>query len=154
MSFTFGVRSEGELLGVHPDLVRVVRRALELTPIDFGVHDGLRTQAEHAEYVRTGASQTMNSKHLMQHDGYGHAIDAVPYVNGKLRWEWPLIYQVIEAVKQAAVEKGVRVRWGGVWDACLNDLDDLEAEVEAYRDRRLAAGKKAFLDGPHVETLG
>lgn len=152
MSFTFGARSEKELAGVHPDLVRVVRRALELTPIDFGVHDGLRTKEEQAEYVRTGVSWTMNSKHLIQHDGYGHATDLVPYVNGKLRWEWPLIYKLIEAVKQAAIELGVRVRWGGCWQ-CLNDLGDLEEAVEAYVKLQLSQGKKASTDGPHVELL-
>lgn len=155
MIFTFGQRSESELRGVHPDLVAVVRRALELTAVDFAVHDGLRTDAEQAEYVRTGVSKTMNSKHLLQHDGYGHAVDLVPYVNGKLRWEWPLIYPVISAVQLAARERSVSLTWGGVWDRALAALsDDLEAERDAYADRRRALGKKAFLDGPHLELRG
>lgn len=155
MIFTFGQRSESELRGVHPDLVAVVRRALELTAVDFAVHDGLRTDAEQAEYVRTGVSKTMNSKHLLQHDGYGHAVDLVPYVNGKLRWEWPVCYQVAAAVKQATVEFGLVLTWGGVFDSRLNDLGpNLSTEVDSYTDRFVAKhGRKPFLDAPHFEML-
>lgn len=54
---------------------------------DFGVHDGLRTEAKQREYVRTCASQTMDSLHRKQADGWGHAGDQLPFINGTLRWE-------------------------------------------------------------------
>ena len=153
MSYTFGAKSEAELVGVHPDLVAVVRRALELTAVDFGVHDGVRTEAEQAELVKRGASKTMNSKHRLQHDGYGHAVDLVPYVNGKLRWEWPVIFQVTAAVAEAARERGIMLTWGGVWDTRLTTLGpNLSAEVEKYSERFLAKhGRRPFVDGPHYE---
>lgn len=153
MMFKFGKKSEAELKGVHPDLVRVVRRALELSPVDFAVHDGIRTVEEQAEYVRTGVSWTMNGRHLS-----GHAVDLVPYVNGKLRWEWPPIFLIASAMKKAAAEFNQTLIWGGVWDARLEELsDDLEGEEQAYvqreRDKQIALGKKpkVKVDGPHFE---
>lgn len=157
MTYTFGPGSRKELQGVHPDLVGVFELALTYSPQDFGIHDGLRTVEEQREYVARGVSQTMNSMHMKQPDGYGHAGDAVPYINGKFRWEWPPIYHIAAAMKRASVERGVPVRWGGCWQL-LSDIPgstakDMEAAVAAYGARRRAAGKKAFTDGPHFELV-
>jgi peptidoglycan L-alanyl-D-glutamate endopeptidase CwlK len=81
MSFILGQRSLSELEGVHSDLVAVVKRAIEITPQDFSVHDGIRTIEQQKELVKSGASKTLNSRHIT-----GHAVDLVPYINGKLRW--------------------------------------------------------------------
>lgn len=145
--FVFGEKSRAELIGVHPDLVRVVERALELTEVDFAVHDGKRTIEEQQRYVATGVSQTLESRHLT-----GHAVDLVPMINGKLRWEWPPIYKIASAVWLAAIEQDIQIRWGGVWDRRLNDLSEpLEAAVASYVSRRKKLKAKAFLDGPHFE---
>lgn len=101
---SFGTRSLLELDGVHPVLVSLAHRALRLSLVDFTVHDGRRTRQEQEEYVRTGVSQTMVSRHLLQEDGWGHALDLVPYVNGRLRWEWGPIFELAEAVRAAAHE--------------------------------------------------
>ena len=153
MAFTFGEKSKAELVGVHPDLVRVVYRALELSPVDFAVHDGIRTIEEQRKYVEAGVSWTMKGRHLT-----GHAVDLVPYINGKLRWEWPPIFKIAAAMKQAAAEFNQTLRWGAVWDRRLENLsDDLESEEQAYVERRkaelIAAGKKpkVNVDGPHFE---
>ena len=152
-TYKLGRKSRRELFGVHTDLVLVVSVAIYTTPVDFGVHDGLRQLFEQKEYVRTGASFTMNSKHLVQKDGYGHAVDLVPYINGKLRWEWPPIYQMARAVYEAAHHVGVPLVWGGVWDRNFLSLDpfNLEGELQAYAARRKALGKRVFLDGPHFQ---
>lgn len=151
--YYLGTNSRRELQGVHPKLVAVVERAIQLSTVDFGVHDGLRTEAEQHEYVKRGVSQTMNSKHLKQADGYGHAVDLVPYVRGKLRWEWAPIYSIADAVRTAAREVGVRLRWGGCWCVLTDTDDDPETLVRRYTERRIAQGRKAFTDGPHYELL-
>ena len=153
MSFKLGARSKRELKGVHPDLVMVVETAITLSAVDFSVHDGLRTVAEQKQLVERGASRTMRSKHLKQADGFGHAVDLVPYINGKLRWEWDPIYDIAEAVHRSATDYGVKLRWGGVWDRSFTRLDGqmIEWEVEQYADRRRANGRRVFLDGPHFE---
>ena len=155
MAYILGAKSRAELKGVHPDLIRVVERAIQITTQDFSVHDGLRTAEEQKRLVAAGASQTMNSKHRPQADGYGHAVDLVPFINGKMRWEWPAIYPIAAAVWQAARELKVDIRWGGAWI----DLDQIKtgtpgamkAAVEAYGAARRKAGKSAFTDGPHFE---
>jgi peptidoglycan L-alanyl-D-glutamate endopeptidase CwlK len=152
MTYVLGERSRKELVGVHPALVEVVEVAITITTQDFGVHDGLRTIREQEVYFDTGASQTMDSKHLPQPDGWGHAVDLVPYLNGKLRWEWPLIYPIAAAVKRVALEHKVELVWGGVWDRPMSRLsDDLAREVRSYTARMKAKSKRAFLDGPHFQ---
>lgn len=159
MTYILGNRSRQNLQGVHPHLARVVERAIEMTAVDFSVHEGLRTRARQAKLVAAGASQTMDSRHLpSQATGYGHAVDLVPFVDldgdnrAELRWDWSLCYKVADAVRRASIELNVPIRWGGVWDSALADLaGDLEDEVAEYVARRKAQGKKAFLDGPHFE---
>lgn len=147
MGFRLGNKSMNELTGVHPDLVAVVRRAIELTVQDFAVHDGIRTIDEQKRLLASGASQTLDSRHIT-----GHAVDLVPVINGKLRWEWDPIYVIADAVRVAARELGVPIRWGGAWDVTLTDRDESPEDlVQDYSARRRAAGKKAFIDGPHFE---
>lgn len=101
-------RSERNLKGVHPDLVRVVRRAAKKA--SFIVTEGLRTQARQRQLVEAGASRTMNSRHLT-----GHAVDVAALVGGKVRWDWPLYAAIAREMKQAAADLGVPLVWGGDW---------------------------------------
>lgn len=145
--YKLGAGSKKELEGVHPDLVAVVRRAIEITVQDFAVHDGIRTLAEQKKLVASGASQTLDSRHIT-----GHAVDLVPYINGKLRWEWDPIYMIADAVRVAAQELGTPIRWGGAWDVDFTHSSDSPEDLVAqYVARRKAAGMRAFIDGPHFE---
>jgi peptidoglycan L-alanyl-D-glutamate endopeptidase CwlK len=153
MSFRLGAQSEAELVGVHEGLVAVVRRALLISEIDFAVHDGLRTLAEQKRYVATGASRTLDSYHLT-----GDAVDLVPYVGGKLRWEMPLCNEIAKAMLEASGQVGVRLVWGRVWDMELVELDsdDFEGERALYvqRYQRIHGPKKWPLDdGPHFQRV-
>jgi len=145
-------RSKAELKGVHPDLVECVEELRHRSPVDFGVHDGIRTLTEQREFVKRGVSRTLKSRHLPGQDGYGHAVDLVPYINGKLRWEWAAIYELADAMRSVSRDLLIPIRWGGVWDRRLANLDfDMEFEVEAYSARRKERGRRVFLDGPHFE---
>ena len=110
MAFKFGQRSEERLNGVHPDLVKVVRRALEISKVDFAVLEGVRSPERQAQMVKSGASQTLNSRHLT-----GHAIDVAPVVGNQVRWDWSLYYPLAEAMKAAAAELNIPIEWGGDW---------------------------------------
>lgn len=120
MSFAFGARSLKRLEGVHPDLVKVMKRAIGYSTIDFTVLEGMRTLATQKKYFASGATRTMNSRHLT-----GHAVDIAPVIGGKVRWDWPLYYEIAKAVKKAAAELNIPITWGGDW--------------------------KSFRDGPHWE---
>ena len=107
MGFTLGAKSLSKLEGVHPDLVAVVERAIELTEQDFTVLEGLRDIDRQRELVRTGKSTTMNSRHLT-----GHAVDIAPW---PISWDWDYFYPIADAMKQAAAELNISLEWGGDW---------------------------------------
>lgn len=108
--YSFSKASEAALKGVHPDLVKVVRRALEISAVDFRVLEGRRTLEKQKQLVAAGASTTMRSRHLS-----GHAVDVVAIVNGKVRWDWPLYGLIDQAMKEAANELRIKIEWGGDW---------------------------------------
>jgi peptidoglycan L-alanyl-D-glutamate endopeptidase CwlK len=110
VSFALSQKSLDRLSGVHPDLVRVVKRAIELTDIDFAVLEGVRSKARQEQLVAAGASKTMNSRHIT-----GHAVDLGAIVGGSVRWDWPLYAKVAAVVKKAAAELSVPIEWGGDW---------------------------------------
>ncbi len=110
MSFQLGKRSRKRLRGVHPDLVRVVERAILTTEIDFTVLEGMRTVARQRKLVASGASRTMNSRHLT-----GHAVDLGAYVDRRVAWDWPLYHKIAKAMKAAARDEGVPIDCGADW---------------------------------------
>lgn len=155
MTYSLGRKSLAELEGVHPELVGVVKRAIEITEQDFTVFDGIRTAADQRALYNRGASQrdgyNRKSKHQIQASGYGEAVDLVPWINGRAVWDWDAIYVIADAVVTAARELNVPLRWGGCWQV-VNDLGGApENWVAAYVKRKRAAGKRAFNDGPHWE---
>lgn len=109
-NFKFSQRSENNLKGVNPDLVKIVRRALQLSPVDFGITEGLRTVERQRQLVAAGKSQTMNSRHIT-----GHAVDVFAYPTSAGSWEWKYYEQIATAFKQAAKELNIPVEWGGDW---------------------------------------
>lgn len=107
MGFSLGKRSKEKLRGVHPDLVSVVERAIDISEQDFTVLEGLRDIDRQRELVSTGKSTTMNSRHLT-----GHAVDIAPW---PISWDWDYFYPIADAMKQAAEELEVDLEWGGDW---------------------------------------
>ena len=71
-------RSRNNLKGVKPEIVAVIFLALKLCEIDFAVIDGVRTIKEQEKYFTRGLSKTMGSLHLIQKDGFSHAVDLMP----------------------------------------------------------------------------
>jgi peptidoglycan L-alanyl-D-glutamate endopeptidase CwlK len=102
--------SLAKLKGVHPDLVRVIKKAAEITKVEFAVIEGLRTLERQKQLVAAGASKTLKSRHLT-----GHAADVVPLVDGRIRWDWPLYHKLAPFIKAAARAENVPIEWGGDW---------------------------------------
>ena len=130
-AFRFGTTSLGRLATVHPKLQRVVSRALELSPIDFMVLEGVRTVERQRELYGQGRTTaqctaagisakyakphlnkvtwTLNSNHFT-----GRAVDLVP---------WPVDWRdlakfdaIAKAMFAASAELGIGIRWGADWD--------------------------------------
>ena len=107
MSYTLSSRSLSKLEGVHESLVSIVKEAITLTKVDFGVICGTRTTSEQAELVKKGASKTMNSRHLPQEStGKSHAVDLMAYIGSRASWELNLYDDIADAIKAAAVTQG------------------------------------------------
>jgi peptidoglycan L-alanyl-D-glutamate endopeptidase CwlK len=157
MTYRLGSTSEARLVGVHPQLVDCVRKAITTTTCDFTVQEGARSLAAQKANVAKGVSRTLDSLHLSQADGFAHAVDLVPWVDGKASWDWSGCYQVAVAMRDAAQALSLTVRWGGAWDRTLADLPGdaaaMKRAVDAYGARYRAAnpGKAPLLDGPHFE---
>jgi peptidoglycan LD-endopeptidase CwlK len=129
MMFALSDYSLNRLLGAHPDLVRLVHAVMEMQIMDFGVEEGLRTNERQRELIAQGRSTTMNSKHLVQADGYGHAVDLSPYpldwdkVN-KGDWRECSRFGVLAGLMKAkAKELGISIVWGNDWDSDGQTLD-------------------------------
>jgi peptidoglycan L-alanyl-D-glutamate endopeptidase CwlK len=129
--YTLGVRSKARLRGVHPDLVKVVERAINLTTVDFTVLEGVRNPLRQMKLVEAGASQTMNSRHIPGADGFAKAVDLGAWVDDEVRWDWPLYHKIAAAMLEAARELNVKIVWGGSWTK-FRDGPHFELDRKAY----------------------
>lgn len=126
MTYRFGLRSLTNLMGVHPDLVKVATRALELSPVDFTVTEGLRSVPRQRELFAQRKSQTLRSRHIT-----GHAIDVAALYGGKVTWNWQEYADIATAFKLAAKELGIDITWGGDWKS-FKDGPHFELSYAAY----------------------
>ena len=146
-------RSLGKLEGVNPVLVDTVKRAIELTKVDFGVIFGVRSLETQKKLFESGRSQTMKSKHLIQPDGTAHAIDLMAYDGSDPSWEIVMYDDIADAMKAAAKETDAKIRWGAAWNIdSITDWDrPMGDAMNNYIDVRRKQGRRPFIDGPHFE---
>ena len=136
MSIILGQRSLSRLEGVHPDLVRVVKKAAALSDLDFTVLEGLRTVERQKQLMKQGATRTMNSRHIT-----GHAVDLGAMIGGTVRWDWALYIKLAEVMRSASISENAPIRWGGTWKL----LSDIKGPITAK------VLSRSFPDGPHQE---
>jgi len=150
MAFKLSNRSLGRLEGVDQSLVDVVKEAIGITKVDFGVTQGLRTLEEQKKLYEAGRSQTMKSKHLE-----GRAVDVVAYVGSEISWELNIYDDICDAFAEAARNQGVAIKWGAAWSE--GDIREYKGTAEdamnAYIDLRRAEGRRPFIDSPHFELM-
>ena len=153
MAFKLSGRSLGKLEGVHPKLVETVKEAIKVSLVDFGVIYGVRSLAEQKRLYEAGRSQTMKSKHLVQDDGYSHAVDLMAYDGSEPSWEIVMYDDIADAMKAAAKETGAQIRWGAAWNIdSITDWDrPMQDAMNNYIDVRRNQGRTPFIDGPHFE---
>lgn len=150
MTFKLSKNSLEKLTTVHPDLQKVVKRAIEVATEDFSVSEGVRTDTQQRINVQKGVSRTLKSKHLAQKDGYAYAVDLAPY---PLTRNINAFYSIARAMKQAAEELNVPIRWGGAWCRLNDDKRAPSRMVDEYITARRKTGNKVFIDAPHFEII-
>ena len=155
MAFKLSSRSLKKLEGVHPDMVDTVKRAIELTTVDFGVTYGVSTLAEQKKLYASGRSQTMKSRHLIQGDGYSHAVDLVAYDGSDVVWEINVYDNIADAMAEAANEVGCKIKWGAAWSVgnIAAYTGTMEDAMNEYIDLRRSENRRPFIDGPHFELM-
>jgi peptidoglycan L-alanyl-D-glutamate endopeptidase CwlK len=149
VTFRLSKRSRDRLAGVNPQLVAVVERAIQLTRVDFAVTEGVRTPGRQAELFMQGASQIKEGgKHVT-----GEAVDLVAFLGDRISWELSLYDDIADAMKHAAIELRVPIRWGAAWNVpdIRNWHGTMESAVNFYIDDRRKAGRRPFIDAPHFE---
>lgn len=133
--FSFSKRSRDSLIRVHSDLVLVMFRALQLSPIDFIITEGERSLKRQRALIASGDSQLKNpqsSRHIANSQGIVHAVDFVPWVDGHVSWEWWHFDPVGAAIKRASVELTIPVEWGGDWTGRYKDGPHVQLPKPLY----------------------
>ena len=153
MAFKLSGRSLNKLEGVHPVLVDTVKRAIEVSSVDFGVIYGVRSLAEQKRLYEAKRSQTMKSKHLIQDDKTSHAVDLMAYDGSNPSWDLVMYDDIADAMKAAALKTGAKIRWGAAWQ--IDDITKwdgtMEQAMNAYVDLRRSQNRRPFIDGPHFQ---
>lgn len=148
MTFVLSQKSLNKLIGVKRPLVDIVKRAIEITTIDFSVTCGLRTEQEQQDLFDLGKTWTLDSKHLT-----GDAVDIAALVDGDVNWDIRYYCQVADAFCCAAKELNTSIRWGGAWS--INDITlhsgDMKSAMNKYIRARQKQGVAPTVDGPHFE---
>jgi len=151
--FKLSNRSLEKLEGVNPLLVDTVKRAIQLSKVDFGVIYGVRSLAEQEKLYKAGRSQTMKSRHLIQDDGTSHAVDLMAYDGSNPSWDIVMYDDIADAMKAAAKETGAKICWGAAWQ--IEDIakwdGTMEEAMNAYIDLRRSQSRRPFIDGPHFQ---
>lgn len=161
MGYVLGSKSLANMSPLHPNLIFVVKKAITLTTVDFGVPStgGGRTAQEQNVLFKQGVTTKdgfkKKSNHQIKADGFGYAVDCVPWIDGAWEHEdWEPVYFVASAMSKAANILKTKIKWGGNWSEVMStygsDPDDMRAAVERYKVKH--AGPD-FIDGPHFELI-
>lgn len=137
--YQLGEKSLERLSTVKPALQAVVKRAIELSTVDFRVIEGIRTLERQKYLLKKGATRTLKSKHIT-----GDAVDLAPIINGQVSWDWKHFHPIAQAMKQASEELGTPIRWGGNW---------LPLSATSPNEKGEFPLSKTFPDGPHHELI-
>lgn len=125
MAYKLGTRSRQSLSGVHPDMIAVVERALEISEVDFTVIEGVRNIERQRKLLKAGKSTTLKSRHLT-----GHAVDMVPW---PVDWEDLDRFELMaKAMKAASAELDIPIVWGGDWKS-FYDAPHFELDRKKYK---------------------
>lgn len=130
MKYKLGTRSLNNIIGVHPDLEKLLKVSIVDSPVDFTIVEGVRTSQRQRELYNQGRSTpgkivtyvdgvNKKSNHQIKSDGYGHAVDIYPFFLGKVQVNHKdtvkCLNLISNHIKKKADELGIKITWGGDW---------------------------------------
>ena len=130
MAYRFGQRSLDNLKGVHPDLVRVFKKAITDSPVDFTIVEGVRSTERQKQLFAQGrtvkglkvtnADGVRNkSNHQAKADGFGHAVDIYPFFLGAVHVQHKDTIKNLKLIavhiKAVAKCEGIKITCGIDW---------------------------------------
>lgn len=117
---TLGPKSLAQRETLHPKLKQVVDKLVELG-FNFSILQGVRTPEQEKDLVASGASTTMNSKHLPDVNGQSRAMDiALNPISWNNTEQFVLFAGYVLGL---ADSMGIKLIWGGDWNRDFNTLD-------------------------------
>ena len=156
--YEFGTASKTRLIGLHPDLVKVLNLAISISDIDFTIIEGVRSDEQcylnfgkgrtvaqclaagcPAKYANPKAAKVtwvnhpLSSNHRKKADGFGHAVDIYPYpvsliLNATPKQYEPLFDKISKVMFKAANELNILIRWGADWN--MNNIPRERGETD------------------------
>ncbi len=117
--YNYGSSSIKKLKTCEYKLQIIFKRAIELDLIDISILQGVRSKEEQNKFFENGSSklQWPHSKHnVLNEDELSNAIDAAPYVNGKISYNYNHCCYLAGIITGLGEVMSMPVRWGGNWD--------------------------------------
>lgn len=150
--FKYSKRSSDRLTTCHPLLQELFKEVIK--HVDCTIIEGSRRLDKQKEYFDTGRSKTMDSKHLIQEDGYSHAVDVLPC---KIKWDFsPKNYMFVGFVRGIAASLGIQIRVGADWDGDFNTTDQTFHDIphfELLSTTRLTGNKDTHSSNQYATTV-
>ncbi|MBU9834237.1 M15 family metallopeptidase [Rahnella perminowiae] len=122
----FSKVSEDNLKGVHHDLCKVLRAAIELSPIGFGISKGVIGKREQLELLAKGKSLISDNRHIT-----GHAVDIFALSNNIISWEFRHYQAIANVILELSKTMGIEIEWGGNYDE-INDAVHFQLSTISY----------------------
>lgn len=128
--YKLGTRSKENLVGIHPNLVKIIESAIINSPCDFTITEGVRTTKRQQELYAQGRTVKgiivtnkdgikSKSNHQVKSDGYGYAVDLYPFFLGQVQINHKdtikKLKDISNHIKKTAKDLNIKIIWGGDW---------------------------------------
>lgn len=117
MGYKLSQTSFNRLKGINPLLIDIVLKAIETSPLDFGIplDGGLRTSERQNALFKAKKSKLDGYTKKSYHQS-GNAFDIYAFVDGKASWDKQHLTTIARHIQKVAKENfNTNLVWGGDW---------------------------------------
>lgn len=117
MTFVFGKKSEAKLETCQEQLQFLARETIKVSPIDFGIIHGWKSDEEQMENFLKGVSKLDGVNNKSKHQSLpSKAFDIACYIDGKITWDEHYYAIVFGCMETIARQHNIPLRWGGTFN--------------------------------------